>query len=571
MNNSICEKCSTETPLDNINCRNCGATLENQDTKNVEYTELVERAIQGDITAFQVLYEKRFNDLYYIALTMLRNPHDAEDATQGAFIKAWRSIANLKSPFAFKGWLVQILRNNCMDLIRKNTPVLSSVEDMNFEETMCEENVEFLPADIMDKKETQRLVREIVNDLPETQRETIILHYFELMPVKDIASIMNVSEGTVKWRLHNGRNTIKGGVENHERVGIKLYSITGLPFITSILRDVALEVGFSPEAIAKLWDTATISIGVGTGVTAGSATGTGLSSSVATVGTVASNSPGLIASITAMSLPVKASVIGGVLTLCILGGIGIASLVNSESNQDPKPLVLNEEESITDDNDMSDIVADIVVEEPIDRTEETFESEEEEVLIETPHPYAQALQEFFDGESLDRIANLSEVQYSDEPIVLAVLGPEGFVQYGYPIESFRLLYLQDGALHIYDSQEIERWPYRHVTISENNYLVEFFGDEGYIEFIIHLFANGDFIPNAVTILSVTDVDSIDLADDWDNWYLYNIYEYNGSTISASEFEKYRKHYGLESIWSTPSRPDDTEKILAMTVFQTVMR
>ena len=571
MNNSICEKCSTETPLDNINCRNCGATLENQDTKNVEYTELVERAIQGDITAFQVLYEKRFNDLYYIALTMLRNPHDAEDATQGAFIKAWRSIANLKSPFAFKGWLVQILRNNCMDLIRKNTPVLSSVEDMNFEETMCEENVEFLPADIMDKKETQRLVREIVNDLPETQRETIILHYFELMPVKDIASIMNVSEGTVKWRLHNGRNTIKGGVENHERVGIKLYSITGLPFITSILRDVALEVGFSPEAIAKLWDTATISIGVSTGVAAGSATGTGLSSSVATVGTVASNSPRLITSITAMSLPVKASVIGGVLTLCILGGIGIASLVNSESNQDPEPLVLNEEESITDDNDMSDIVADIVVEEPIDRTEETFESEEEEVLIETPHPYAQALQEFFDGESLDRIANLSEVQYSDEPIVLAVLGPEGFVQYGYPIESFRLLYLQDGALHIYDSQEIERWPYRHVTISENNYLVEFFGDEGYIEFIIHLFANGDFIPNAVTILSVTDVDSIDLADDWDNWYLYNIYEYNGSTISASEFEKYRKHYGLESIWSTPSRPDDTEKILAMTVFQTVMR
>ena len=239
---------------------------------NDEYTRLVSQAIHGDIEAFQSLYERRFNDLYYIALSLLKNPHDAEDMTQNTFIQAWKSIGSLQSPYAFKGWITRILRNCCMDLIRKNKPMFHESDDVSFEETLYEDDIEFLPADILEKKETQRLVREIVDGLPDAQRQTIVLHYFQLLPIIDIAGIMSVSEGTVKSRLHYGRMAVKEGVEAHEKQGVKLYSIAGLPLLYLILREGAAQVALSPARVAGLWQSASSALGIGVGT--GSATPT---------------------------------------------------------------------------------------------------------------------------------------------------------------------------------------------------------------------------------------------------------------------------------------------------------
>ena len=274
-----CNSCGEELTEDCLFCNICGAQVTAPIAKSTDFTVLAERAIGGDSAAFQEIYERRFNDLYYIALSMLRNPHDAEDVTQTTFIQAWNHINMLQSPYALKSWLTKILRNSCMDLLRKNKPIFFADEDMPFEETLYEENVEFLPADIMDKKETQRLVRGIVENLPESQRETIILYYFEMMPVVEIADVMGVSEGTVKSRLYHGRLAIKSGVEEQEKQGVKLYSITGVPFIVSILRDAALEVGFAPEIIAGLWGAASTSMSAGIGTATSYAAATTVSGS----------------------------------------------------------------------------------------------------------------------------------------------------------------------------------------------------------------------------------------------------------------------------------------------------
>jgi hypothetical protein len=74
---------------------------------------------------------------------------------------------------------------------------------------------------------------------------------------------MEVSEGTVKSRLHYARLAIKDGVEAHEKKGIKLYTVSGLPLLYYVLREGAVQTALSPVAIAGLWETASIGIAVG--------------------------------------------------------------------------------------------------------------------------------------------------------------------------------------------------------------------------------------------------------------------------------------------------------------------
>ena len=335
-----CSKCGADmqTGSNAFFCVHCGQPLEDgaklcaycrepvpiiTANKSEEYTALVERAINGDAAAFQEIYEKRFNDLYYIALSMLRNQHDAEDVTQTTFMQAWKSIGSLQSPYAFRGWLTRILSNNCMDLLRKKKPVPVNDDADSlflFEDSLYEENIEFLPADVLEKKETQRLVREIIDALPDAHRQTIILHYFDLLPILEIAAIMDVSEGTVKSRLYYARLAIKEGVEAHEKQGVKLYGVTGIPLLFLILRDGALQTALAPEVIAGFWNTASAGMGIGAPVVA----------STVTTATTATTT-GIIGKIAAVS--VAAKIVAGVAACVLITGVVTAGHILSQQSE----------------------------------------------------------------------------------------------------------------------------------------------------------------------------------------------------------------------------------------------
>lgn len=77
------------------------------------------------------------------------------------------------------------------------------------EELLPDERSENLPEQVIDQKETKRLIREIIEELPEDQRAAIGMFYYEEMSVKEIAAAMGVSESAVKSRLMYGRNKIE--------------------------------------------------------------------------------------------------------------------------------------------------------------------------------------------------------------------------------------------------------------------------------------------------------------------------------------------------------------------------
>lgn len=195
--------------------------------------QLVRAAQQGDAKSTERLLESCSQSIYYIAYKMFKNKESAEDMTQEALSAIWQRLGSLAEPEAFYGWADRVAANLCLDKLRKKgvqtDPAASEPE---IYEALPEANEAMLPEGALDRSETQRLVSDIIDGLPEMQRMCVLLYYFREMSVADIARTMLCSEGTVKSRLSAAREKIRTGVLALEREdGVKLYALPLLPFL----------------------------------------------------------------------------------------------------------------------------------------------------------------------------------------------------------------------------------------------------------------------------------------------------------------------------------------------------
>ena len=153
------------------------------------------KAKNGDNEAFLELINENKLNIYRVARGILSNEHDIEDAIQNTVIKAYEKINTLKKNEFFRTWLVRILINECNEIIRRNKRVVS-INESNHEERYndCYENIDLTKA---------------INSLSEELRITTVLFYFEDMSIKDIASVLNIPNGTVRSRLSRARKILR--------------------------------------------------------------------------------------------------------------------------------------------------------------------------------------------------------------------------------------------------------------------------------------------------------------------------------------------------------------------------
>lgn len=227
-----CFHCSADIKDGISLCPRCGA-----DQRITE--ELITRARNHDQAAITELYNKTYSNVYYTIKALVKDEDAALDILQDSYIKAFRSLDQLKEPAKFKAWIKQIAHNRAIDFLRKTKPILfinmeSDDGDMplEFEDT----NVDNLPDVVIDRKETSRLIREILNELPDEQRAVISMFYYEQLSVKEIAEQLGVSENTVKSRLNYGRKKIETKVLALEKKGTKLYGLAPIPFLLLLFR-----------------------------------------------------------------------------------------------------------------------------------------------------------------------------------------------------------------------------------------------------------------------------------------------------------------------------------------------
>lgn len=286
-----------------------------------DMSEILSRCRTGDSAAQEQLVLDTQDRIYYYALKMLRSEQDALDITQEVLITMLTSLDKLQNDGAFYSWIGGITANMCRNALnrgphKKEVQVIDDEDGNSLFDTFEDIDEQKAPEKALDNDETRRMIMDLIDALPDAQRECVLLYYYEEMSVKDIAATLNVSENTVKSRLNYARKAIKIGVEDYEKKGTKLYSISILPFLLYFLREDASACHISAEALQKIAKSAVSAATAAGGIAASSATTATASGSVAATAGSAKTATGVAAHkgiAAAVAIAVAGSAVAGIM------------------------------------------------------------------------------------------------------------------------------------------------------------------------------------------------------------------------------------------------------------------
>jgi RNA polymerase sigma-70 factor (ECF subfamily) len=164
----------------------------------------VQEARKGDQTAFTQLVEAYQTPVYNLAYRMLGNMVEAEDAAQETFIRAYRRLDTYDPSRKFSSWLLAIASHYCVDMLRRRR-----VNYLSFDELppMVELSMPRTtqPEQVVVSQQQASAVQQLLDTLPDSYRTPVILRYWYDMSYREIAETMDVTESTIKTRLHRAR------------------------------------------------------------------------------------------------------------------------------------------------------------------------------------------------------------------------------------------------------------------------------------------------------------------------------------------------------------------------------
>ena len=182
--------------------------------------KLIANAQNGDLPAFNQLVLKYQTLAYNVAYRLLGDSELAADATQDAFIKAYKGLSSFKGG-AFKPWLLRIVTNTCYDYLRaaKRKPT-NSLDD---ELAKGGHNPRFRdrsegPGRYVERKELNQIIQWSINQLNENHRAVIVLIDVQGLSYEEAAAVLGVSLGTIKSRLSRARTRLRDILQEHQEL-----------------------------------------------------------------------------------------------------------------------------------------------------------------------------------------------------------------------------------------------------------------------------------------------------------------------------------------------------------------
>ena len=178
--------------------------------------ELVALSQSGDRRAFGVLVERYQRRAFAVAMGYLKNPEDAMDAAQDAFVKAFRNIKGFKGNSKFYTWLYRIVVNVCIDQIRKRRRARTVEYDETFKRRdeavvgpLAGNTRPMHPGAAAESKQLNVVLKAALDELSENHRTVIVLREVDGRSYEEIAEIMQCHIGTVMSRLHHARKNLQ--------------------------------------------------------------------------------------------------------------------------------------------------------------------------------------------------------------------------------------------------------------------------------------------------------------------------------------------------------------------------
>jgi RNA polymerase sigma-70 factor (ECF subfamily) len=176
--------------------------------------ELFQRARQGEWEAFEALVNRLEPRVFALAMRLLRQRHDAEDATQQTFLKVMENMDQFREEASVATWVLRIATNHALTMLRKRRPdrnvPLQAVRGVNGGDELLP-HPEYIaqwkdnPSELAERAEVKRLLHEALDELDEKYRVVFTLRDMEEFSTRDTAQLLGISESNVKIRLLRAR------------------------------------------------------------------------------------------------------------------------------------------------------------------------------------------------------------------------------------------------------------------------------------------------------------------------------------------------------------------------------
>lgn len=165
--------------------------------------EWLSRFRRGEPDAFDEIVRAHRREVYRVARRILGSHEDADEATQEAFVRAWRSLRKFRGAASLRTWLIRIVLNVARAHRARRAPTtgLDEIGIVAAEDESADDRVR--------RSEVRRRIRDAVSQLPPRQREVVALKVFSELTYRDVARVMGLSEGAVKAHLHQAVSNLR--------------------------------------------------------------------------------------------------------------------------------------------------------------------------------------------------------------------------------------------------------------------------------------------------------------------------------------------------------------------------
>ena len=307
----------------------------------MEMTQKLRQAVkeykEGKTESFTALYEESNKYIYTCIYKVLSGNDNAQelayDMLQDTYVEISKNLGQLDDDERFFSWAGTIARRKCYAYIKKNKKyVLLNEEDDTFENLSDSDDI--IPEEVMQSKEKQRLIREIIDtQLTEMQKLCLIAYYYNEQKQSEIAEELGIPENTVKTNLSRAKAKIKEGVLDLEKnKGTKLYSVAPL-FLLLFKEDIMAAVvpqEIGARVVASVAETGANVVEAGTSASTVAAKAGGFGKMAAT--------------------SIKAKILMGVATVAVAGTIGGVAIASSQMGTGVGGNTGSEIESSIDEN-----------------------------------------------------------------------------------------------------------------------------------------------------------------------------------------------------------------------------
>lgn len=318
----------------------------------MEQTQKLKQAVkdyrEGKTEAFTSLYEESSKYIYTCIYKVMAGTDNANDVIadimQDTYVEISKNIGQLESEDKFLYWASRTANRKCYAYLKKNKKyVLLNEEDNTFDN--LSDNDSIIPEEVMQDKEKQRLVREIIDtQLTEMQKLCIVAYYYNEQKQSEIAQELGIPENTVKTNLSRAKAKIKEGVLDLEKKeGTKLYSVA--PFLLLLFKE-DVQAAIIPEQLTKsVMSAVSASTGASTGIAA----------------------KGVVGKIASASL--KTKIVAAIVTVGVVGGVSgtvymasqnreqeaVSQAAEIEADNDTDFIEVEETTEVAEENDITNV------------------------------------------------------------------------------------------------------------------------------------------------------------------------------------------------------------------------